>query len=66
MEPGAKYCDVNRDRAIAVMIIDDEEISSGMRVVGAHINCPRLELKGRPLFSANEFVLCGEFEDRHR
>ena len=57
MEPGAKYYDVNRDRAIAVMIIGDEEISSGMRVVGAHIDSPRLELKGKPLFSANEFAL---------
>jgi aspartyl aminopeptidase len=39
------------------MIIGDEEISSGMRVVGAHIDSPRLELKGKPLFSANEFAL---------
>ncbi len=57
MNPGAKYYDVNRDRAIAVMIIGDEEISEGMRVVGAHIDSPRLELKGKPLFSASEFAL---------
>jgi len=57
MKPGAKYYDVNRDRAISVMIIGDEGLSAGMRVVGAHIDSPRLELKGRPLFSANEFAL---------
>ena len=51
--------------AIAVMIIGDEEISSGMRVLGAHIDSPRLDLKGMPLFSANEFALCGEFKDRY-
>ena len=65
MEHGAKYDSVNRDRAIAVMIIGDEEISSGMRVVGAHIDSPRLELKGKPLYSAYEFVLYGEFKDRY-
>ena len=51
--------------AIAVMIIGDEEICSGMRVVGAHIDSPRLELRGKPLFSANEFALGGEFKDRY-
>lgn len=51
--------------AIAVMIIGDEEISSGMRVVGAHIDSPRLDLKGMPLFSANEFALGGQFKDRY-
>mgnify|MGYP000288568905 FL=1 len=65
MEPGAKYYDVNRDRAIAVMIIGDEEIFSGLRVVGAHIDSPRLKLEGQPLFSADEFALCGEFLNRH-
>ena len=65
MEPGAKYYDVNRDRAFAIMFIGDEEISSGMRVVGAHIDSPRLKLEGQPLFSADEFALCGEFLNRH-
>ena len=51
--------------AIAVMIIGDEEISSGMRVVGAHIDSPRLELRGKPLFFANEFALGDEFKDRY-
>ena len=51
--------------AIAVMIIGDEEIFSGLRVVGAHIDSPRLKLEGQPLFSADEFALCGEFLNRH-
>lgn len=51
--------------AIALMIIGDEEISSGMRVVGAHIDSPRLDLRGKPLFSANEFAIGGEFKDRY-
>ena len=57
MKPGAKYYDVNRDRAIAVMVVGTEGISTGLRVVGAHIDSPRLELKGKPLFEANEFAL---------
>ena len=51
--------------AIAVMIIGDEEICSGMRVVGAHIDSPRPELRGKPRFFANEFALGGEFKDRY-
>jgi aspartyl aminopeptidase len=39
------------------MIIGATPISDGMRVVGAHIDSPRLELKSKPLLSANEFAL---------
>lgn len=57
MRPGTRYFDVNRDRAIALMVIGDKALSEGMRVVGAHIDSPRLELKSKPLFAANEFAL---------
>jgi aspartyl aminopeptidase len=55
--PGARYYDVNRDRTITVMVIGSEPAKSGFRVVGAHIDSPRLELKGRPLYEREGFAL---------
>ncbi len=57
MTAGARYYDVNRDRAISFIVIGREQLQKGMRVVGAHIDSPRLELKGRPLYNSGEFAL---------
>ncbi|MBL4801696.1 MAG: hypothetical protein JKY45_07355 [Emcibacter sp.] len=57
MWPGARYYDVNRDRAIAFMVIGRDSLDKGLHVVGAHIDSPRLELKGRPLYNSGEFAL---------
>ena len=55
--PGARFYDVNRDRAITLMVIGEEPLEQGTRIVGAHIDAPRLELKGRPLFEKQEFAM---------
>lgn len=57
MTAGARYYDVNRDRAISFMVIGQEGLDRGLHVIGAHIDSPRLELKGRPLYSSGEFAL---------
>jgi len=57
MTAGSRYYDVNRDRAISFMVIGQENLDKGLHVVGAHIDSPRLELKGRPLYSSGEFAL---------
>lgn len=57
MTPGARYYDVNRDRAISFMVIGRDGLESGLHVVGAHIDSPRLELKGRPLYGDGDFAL---------
>ncbi len=54
---GARYYDVNRDRTISLMVIGKEPLETGIYVVGAHIDSPRLELKGRPLYNSEEFAL---------
>ena len=57
LTPGAKYYDVNRDRTISLIVIGQEPLVEGFRIVGAHIDSPRLELKPRPVYGREEFAL---------
>ncbi|MDG1859307.1 MAG: hypothetical protein P8I94_09400, partial [Emcibacteraceae bacterium] len=57
MTPGAKYYDNNRDRALAMIVIGEDEFETGFHVIGSHIDSPRLELKNVPLFGKGEFAL---------
>jgi len=57
LTPGARYYDVNRDRTISLIVIGKNDLSSGLRIIGSHIDSPRLELKGRPLFEKQKFAL---------
>lgn len=55
--PGDRYYDLNRDRTISLIVIGSKPMDQGFRVVGAHVDSPRLELKGRPLYEAEGFAL---------
>ncbi|MFT4862604.1 MAG: aspartyl aminopeptidase [Pseudohongiellaceae bacterium] len=57
LRPGAKIYEVNRDRTISLLVIGTESLTEGYHIVGAHIDSPRLELKGRPLYDNSEFAL---------
>lgn len=57
MTAGARYYDNNRGRALALIVVGRDEMKDGFHVVGAHIDSPRLELKGRPLYEKEEFLL---------
>lgn len=57
LKPGARFYDVNRDRTIALIVIGENSLEKGTRIVGAHIDSPRLELKGRPLYEKEKFAL---------
>ena len=57
LTPGARFYDVNRDRTITLIVIGKKPLEQGTRIVGAHIDAPRLELKGRPLFEKEKFAM---------
>jgi len=57
LKAGARYYDVNRDRAISLIVIGKKPLVEGTRIVGAHIDSPRLELKGRPFYEKQEFAM---------
>lgn len=54
---GGRYYDVNRGRTITLFVVGSEPMVDGFRVVGAHVDSPRLELKGRPLYESEGFAL---------
>ncbi len=57
MTLGAKYYDNNRDRAVSLMVIGEDDFEEGFHVVASHIDSPRLELKNVPLYAKGEFAL---------
>ena len=57
LRPGDRVYEVNRDRTISLFVIGEEPLVSGFHIAGAHIDAPRLELKGRPLYEDREFAL---------
>ena len=54
---GVKYYHVNRDRAMLLIVGGNKSIKDGVRISAAHIDSPRLELKGRPIYGKAEFAL---------
>ncbi|MDX1404237.1 MAG: hypothetical protein R3192_06860 [Woeseiaceae bacterium] len=57
LRPGGRFYDINRDRTLTLIVIGSADYVDGFRVVGAHIDSPRLELKGRPLYEQEGFAL---------
>lgn len=50
IEPGMKIYALNRDKSIILFVVGKEPIEKGMRIVGGHIDSPRLDLKPFPLY----------------
>lgn len=57
MRPGARYYDVNRGRAMALIVIGSDPLAAGTRIVAGHIDSPRLELKGRPIYESEGYAM---------
>lgn len=54
---GSKVYVNNRGKALALFIIGSEPLENGMRILGAHIDSPRLDVKPNPLYENAEFAL---------
>ncbi|MEY3313166.1 MAG: peptidase M18 [Ignavibacteria bacterium] len=57
IKKGAKLLFNNRDRALIAVIIGDEPIMKGSRLIGAHHDSPRIDIKARPLYEQEGFAL---------
>jgi aspartyl aminopeptidase len=53
---GEQYYDVNRDRAMVLILGGRRPIAEGVRIMAAHIDSPRLELKARPIYDKETFA----------
>lgn len=57
LKAGDKVYVNNRDKNIALFVIGNKTLTEGMRILGAHIDSPRMDLKQNPLYESEGFVL---------
>lgn len=57
LKPGDKVYATNKGKNFLAAVIGDECIEEGMRVLGAHIDSPRLDIKQNPLFEKGGFAM---------
>ena len=57
LQAGDKVYAVNMNKEIALFTISSEPLEKGMRILGAHIDSPRLDLKQNPLYEDSEMAL---------
>ena len=55
-QPGDKVYQVNRGKAILMTTFGEKPISEGIRINGAHIDSPRLDLKPNPVYEKQDIV----------
>ena len=57
LKKGDKVYVTNKGKNFAAFVIGEESIENGLRVLGAHIDSPRLDIKQNPLYEKNGFTL---------
>ena len=54
--PGDKVYYINRAKSVYVAVIGTDTLETGLNIVGAHIDSPRLDLKPNPLYEDSELA----------
>jgi len=54
--PGDKVYYINRDKTMYIAVIGKKPVEAGLKIVGAHIDSPRLDLKPNPLYEDTGFA----------
>ena len=57
LKVGDKVYAVNKGKNVAAFIIGSEPLTNGLRILGAHIDSPRLDLKENPIYESKGFAL---------
>lgn len=57
LNPGDKVYAINKNKNFAAFVIGDRPVEEGLRVLGAHIDSPRLDVKGNPLYENKDFAM---------
>ena len=57
LKPGDKVYFVNKGKNVCAYVIGTRKVSDGLRILGAHIDSPRLDLKQNPLYEDHNFTL---------
>ena len=54
---GDKVYSNNKDKSLALYLIGKDSIENGMRIIGSHVDSPRLDLKQNPLYEDSDLAL---------
>ncbi|MDR3207062.1 MAG: aminopeptidase [Oscillospiraceae bacterium] len=57
LKPGDKVYRINRNKAVTLAVIGKRPLAEGLRIVAAHVDAPRLDLKPMPLYEDGELAL---------
>lgn len=57
LKPGDKVYYNNRKKSIYAAVIGSEDITTGLNIIGAHIDSPRLDLKPNPIYEDSKLAL---------
>ncbi|RCW48288.1 aminopeptidase [Halanaerobium sp. MA284_MarDTE_T2] len=57
LKTGDKVYMVNRSRALMAAVIGQKDLQEGLKIVGSHIDSPRLDLKPNPLYEDGELAM---------
>ena len=57
LKSGDKVYVVNKNKNIALFIIGKKPLAEGLRILGAHIDSPRIDVKQNPLYEKDGFAL---------
>lgn len=57
LQVGDKVYAVNMDKNVVTFVIGKQPLESGLRILGAHIDSPRLDFKQNPLYESEGFAL---------
>lgn len=57
VKEGDKVYFINKNKNVAAYIIGKKPLDAGLRILGAHIDSPRLDLKEHPIYEKSGFAL---------
>ena len=57
LKPGDKIYALNKGKNFLAAVIGEKSIEDGMRILGAHIDSPRLDIKQNPLYEKGGFAM---------
>lgn len=57
LKAGDKVYAMNKKKMVAAFVIGKRPVTEGMRILGAHIDSPRLDLKQNPLYEDTDMAL---------
>ena len=57
LKAGDRVYFVNKNKNVAAFIVGEKPLTDGLRILGAHIDSPRLDLKESPIYEKNGFAL---------